>query len=261
MQSIHLRPDNLDEENRRFVQAPLEHSVFLNSVPKSGSHLLRNIVRMFVPTDQQYNSDFIQYATLKQHLKAFDGPPSKLSWGHLFFSDISAIAASSAKKVLLVRDPYSWVLSKARFMLSDEFTGELDILKKAPISADELINMVIFGIHRTNPSLKDTYTHNAVAWLGTGAFLVRYEELVAALKKLDTPETESYFANLFDAMAIAKPDDWRERVRIGADPTNSGTASQNLSGKMASIPKELTTEQRELVDFSCPGLRQILGYQ
>ena len=260
MQSIHLKADNLDEANRRFAQTRLEHSVFLNSVPKSGSHLLRNIVRMFVPVDQQYTVDFIQYANLRQHLKAFDGPPSKLSWGHLFFSEISAITASAARKVLLVRDPYSWVLSKARFMLSDEFTGELDILKKAPISPDELINMVIFGIHGSNPSLKDTYTHNAVAWLGTGVYLVRFEELQDALGKLESPESEAYFGELLEAMGIAKPDDWKERVKIGADPANSGTARQNLSGKMASIPKELNAAQRSLVDFSCPGLREILGY-
>jgi hypothetical protein len=260
MQKINLKPDDLNAQNRKFEQQLLEQPLFLNSVPKSGSHLLRNIVRMFVPVDQQYDRDFIQYANLKSHLGAFDGPPAKLSWGHLFFSDISVITTSVARKILLVRDPHSWVLSKARFMLSDEFTGELDMLKNAPVSADELINMVIFGIHRTNPSLKDTYTHNAVAWLGTGVFLMRYEELIEALKYLDSPESETYFGRLFDACGIAMPDDWRARVKIGSDPARSGTASQNLSGKISSLPAELNEVQRRLVDFACPGLREILGY-
>lgn len=260
MQSIHLKPDDLDEQTRSFEQQELDQPLFLNSVPKSGSHLLRNIVRMFVPVEQQYSRDFIQYANLKEHLDAFDGPPAKLSWGHLAFSDISAITTSPARKILLVRDPYSWVLSKARFMLSDELTGELDILKKAPVSADQLINMVIFGIHRTNPSLKDTFTHNAVAWLGNDVFLVRYEELVAALRKLDDPETEAYFRDLLGACGIVMPEDWRKRVQIGSDPSHSGTAKQNLSGKISSLPLELTAQQRDLVDFACPGLRKILGY-
>ncbi|WP_428027224.1 hypothetical protein [Altererythrobacter sp.] len=259
MQSIHLKPDTLDQENRRFEQAPLGHSLFLNSVPKSGSHLLRNIIRMFVPVEQQYARDFIQYGNLKQHLAAFDMPP-KLSWGHLWFSDISAITTSQSRQILLVRDPYSWVLSKARFMLSDEFRGELELLKKAPISSDQLINMVIFGIHQTNPSLKDTYTHNAVAWLGTDIHLVRYEELVKALEDLESNDTAIYFAELLEACGIARPDDWQERVRIGSDTAHSGTASQNLTVKAAELPKELNSTHRRLVDFSCPGLREMLGY-
>ncbi len=260
MQTIHLKPDDLDERNREFEQAPLCQSLFLNSVPKSGSHLLRNIIRMFVPVEQQYQQDFVQYATLKNHLAAFDSPPPKVSWGHLFFSDISAITTSQSRKILLVRDPYSWVISKAKFMLSNEFTGELDILKRAPISPADLINMVIFGIHRTNPSLADTYTHNAVAWLGTDIHLVRYEELVAALCDLDSEAGETYFAGLLNACGIELTTDWRERVAIGADPHRSGTTQANLTGKMAELPKELNDIQKQLVDFAAPGLRAILGY-
>ena len=97
MQHIHLRPDDVDEQTRRFEQRPLAQSLFLNSVPKSGSHLLRNIVRMFVPPEQQYQADFIQYATLKRHMAAFESTPPLLSGGHLFFSDLSAIATAKAR--------------------------------------------------------------------------------------------------------------------------------------------------------------------
>lgn len=260
MQTINLKPDDLDERNREFSQVPLKDSVFLNSVPKSGSHLLRNIFRMFVPVEDHYTADFIQYATLQKHLAAFDGPPAKLSWGHLFFSDISAISTSRARKLLLVRDPYSWVLSKARFMLSNEFTGELDILKTAPITADQLINLVIFGIPRKNPSLSDTYTHNAAAWLGTDAYLVRYEELVAALSNLDSDASDAYFLSLFEAAGMERPDDWHERVLIGSDKARSGTASENLSGLSSELPAVLNDTQKQLVDYAAPGLRALLGY-
>lgn len=259
MQSIHLPEDTIGEESAKFAQAPLQQPLFLNSVPKSGSHLLRNIVRMFVPREQQYDRDFIQYANLRQHLEAFDSP-SKLSWGHLLFSDISAIATKQARKILLVRDPYSWVIAKARFMLSDEFKGELDHLKKAELPPEELINLVIFGIHRTNPSLHETFRYNAVAWLGTNVFLVRYEELVAALKDLESDASEKFFLELTDACGIEIPDDWRERVQIGADPAHSGTARQNLTGAIADIPSELNGQQKRLVDYASPNLREMLGY-
>ena len=261
MQRIHLKPDNLNEENRRFEQQPLRQSLFLNSVPKSGSHLLRNIIRMFVPVDQQYREDFIQYATLNRHRAAFESPSPMLSWGHLFFSDMSAIATAKCRRILLVRDPYSWVIAKARFLLSDQFSGELDYLKSAPLSADDLISLMIFGIPRKNPSLRDTFTHNAAAWLGSGVHLVRYEELVAALRTLDTPEGEQYFTTLLDACGIATPGDWRERVRIGSDPGQSGTARENLSLGAAELPDALNAIQRAQVDFACPGVRALLGYE
>ena len=260
MPEIHLKPDDLNTHAAAFDQATLKQHVFLNSVPKSGSHLLRNIIRMFVPAEQQYDRDFIQYGNLRDHLAAFDGPPAKLSWGHLFHSDVSAVSTSVARKILLVRDPYSWVLSKARFMLSDEFTGELDMLKNAPISADDLISMVIFGIPRTLPALKETYAHNAVAWLGPDTHLVRYEELVGAVRDLQSDEAMAFFKVLLEACGIAMPDDWRERIRIGSDPAHSGTAKQNLSGKLSSLPDRLTAQQCEMVDFAAPGLRKILGY-
>src|SRR3546814_6190983 len=80
MPEVFVKPDTLDDENRRFAQAPLRQPVFLNSVPKSGSHLLRNIVRMFVPVEQQYGRDFIQWANLQQHRVAFDPARPMLSW-------------------------------------------------------------------------------------------------------------------------------------------------------------------------------------
>ena len=261
MQTIHVRPDNLDERNREFEQRELAKPLFLNSLPKSGSHLLRNIVRMFVPVEQHYAADFIQFANLKQHLAAFDGPPAKLSWGHLFFAEISAATTGVANRILLVRDPYDWTLAMARFMLSDEFSGDLDILKRAPLTAEELLNVVIFGMPRKSPGLHETYLFNAVAWLGTGCHLVRFEELLEAAKNPDKPSSERFFAELLQACGIDMPDDWRDRVRIGADPEQSGTARQNLTIKGVTIPDELPEAQKEIVNLVSPKLRGILGYE
>src|SRR3546814_18678068 len=97
MPEVLVKADTLDQENRRFAQAPLRQPVFLNSVPKSGSHLLRNIVRMFVPVDQQYGRDFIQWANLQQHRGAFDPARPLLSWGHMLLADASPIETANRK--------------------------------------------------------------------------------------------------------------------------------------------------------------------
>ena len=99
-----------------------------------------------------------------------------------------------------------------------------------------------------------------MAWLGTGAHLVRFEELLAAVKDIESKSTDRYFAELLEACGIERPTDWRERVRIGADPRQSSTARENLTVSIE-FPKELPAIQRQLVDFSAPGLRQLLGYE
>jgi len=256
---VRLKRDTLDEENGKFEQRPLRQSLFLNSVPKCGSHLLRNITRMFVPVDQHYTAQFVQQPILDQHLMAFGDPRHLLSWGHLMFTDRTAVAVGSTRHIVLVRDPYDWVMARARFFLSDEFGG-FEILKEGTLTVDHLMNMMIFGVHEKAPPLGATFIYNAIAWLGTGAYLVRYEDLVAAVKGLDTDAADTFFSDLFNAMGIDRPDDWRERVRIGSDRKQSGTARENLHGVEVEFPSELPDLQKRMVDMVAPGMREMLGY-
>lgn len=260
MPEILVRADTLDAENARFEQAALRQPVFLNSVQKSGSHLLRNIVRMFVPVGQQYAADFIQWGNLQQHRAAFDPRAPKLSWGHLFFADASAIETAPARRVLLYRDPYDWVLARARFLLSEQFFGNLDHLRSGALSADELLTMMIFGLPAKLPSLNDIYEMNAAAWLGARCHVVKFEDLVRHLEALETPAAGAFFGELLEACGIAVPDDWRERVRVGADRRQSATARENLTGVGIELPEALGPRHRALVDYQAPGLRAVLGY-
>ncbi len=260
MPRITLERDNLDERNAEFVHAPLRQPLFLNSVPKSGTHLLRNILRMFVDVRSHYTAAFIQVAQFRQHVSAFAGDPPKLSWGHLLFDDEPAIHLKAARHILLVRDPHSWVLARARFYLSENFDGRLEHLKAGNVSVNDLLNMMIFGIHRKAPGMEETYRYNACAWMGGAAYLVRYEELSAAVKDLESPQSEAYFAQLFLACGIERPDDWRERVRIGSDRRQSSTARENLKDTGVVLPDELPLAQKRLVEYAAPGLRALLGY-
>lgn len=261
MPRIVAKADNLNDLNSRFDQRQLAEPVFLNSVPKCGTHLIRNIMRMFVKVEQQYHHEFIQHAVLRQHQAAFSEAMPHLSWGHLLFSDDAAIVLRHVHHILLVRDPYDWVLARARFFLSDNFQGSLEHLKGGNVSVDEVLNMMIFGIHQKAPKLSEIYTHNAVSWLGTKVHVVHFEKLLRHVKALDTSEAEVFFGGLFDNCAMGElPDDWRERVRIGADRNQSGTARENLAGGMFVVPDELPEVQKRLVDYAAPGLRAVLGY-
>ncbi len=259
---ILLKPDTLDEENRKFSHERLPRPLFLNSVPKSGSHLLRNIMRMFVPLEDHFRDQFIQWGNLQQYKHAFRSEGKMLSWGHLLFSDASAVEAGPARKIILVRDPHTWVLARARFFLSDEFGDNSILVKNGELAVDSLINLMIFGIHGKAMGMRELFTYNAVSWLGSDATMIRYEELVDAVKTLDSEEAESFFMKLFDAAGLSRvPDDWRERVRIGSDRKQSSTARENLTEGDVQIPDELTDQQIELVDYAAPGLRKLLGYE
>jgi hypothetical protein len=261
MPRILAKPDSLNELNGNFSQVPLAAPVFLNSVPKCGTHLMRNIMRMFVPVQQQYHAAFIQYPILRRHAAAFSRTSPRLSWGHLLFSDDPAIALRHVHHVLLVRDPYDWVLARARFFLSDTFQGSLEHLKGGNVSAEEVLNMMILGIHEKVPTMQEIFLHNAVGWLGTKVRIVRFEDLIGVVKNLQSDEAESFFARLLRDCGMGDlPGDWRERVRIGADPAQSGTARENLKGLGADLPDELPQMQKRLVDHAAPGLRELLGY-
>jgi hypothetical protein len=258
---VKVRPDTLDAETVRFAPEPLRQPLFLNSIPKSGSHLLRNILRMFVPIDQQYREQFIQWPNIRQHLDAFDPGRNYMSFGHLFFTDGPAIELAHVRKILLFRDPHDWVLSRARFYLSEEFQGELEHLKDGRISVDDLLTLMIFGIRNIVPSLSNMYELNVVGWLASDVFPVRYEQLRDHVKAIETPEAEAYFGALFDACGISPlPGNWRERVRVGADRRQSGTARENLTGIRVRLPEELPEKHRRLIEYAAPGLRSILGY-
>ena len=75
-----------------------------------------------------------------------------------------------------------------------------------------------------------------------GTSFKRYGFAVIADHGLDEAVIDAAIA---DARARLPPD-WRERVQIGSDPRQSGTARENLVGVAAEIPKELPEVQKRL---------------
>ena len=260
MARIHLSPDTLNEATARFAPEPIAAPIFINALQKSGTHLLRNILRMFVPVKQQYHAAFLQWPNFKEHLSAFDPDKPMLSWGHLLYSDASAFETVRCRRLIMVRDPYTWVLARARFIVSEQFQANLNHLKDGALSTEDLLNLMIFGIHGKAGSLWDLYRLNVVAWLYTGGLTVRYEELVTHANSPQTPEAEAYFKTLLDFCGISVPDNWAERVVTGADREQSSTAREKLKLGEALIPDVLPDEQKRLVEMSAPGLRAFLGY-
>ena len=255
------KPDTLNPVVQRFAQTPLRKTAFLNSVPKCGTHLLRNIVRMFVPVQQHYDREFLQIQNFDQHRVALDPRRPTFSCGHMVYADMPAIALREAHHVILVRDPFDYVLARARFAFSDEFRHPGLEALKAGASVEQMINFMIFGVPAKGPAVREVFIFHAVAWMGTGAHIVRFEDIMREIGRLETPEAEAYFTDLLGRFGIGPlPADWRERVLAGSDREHSVTAREQLKG-VPDFPKALTDQQKELVEFSAPGLRALLGYR
>ncbi len=61
---------------------------------------------------------------------------------------------------------------------------------------DEVLNMMILGIHGKSPTLNEIYTHNAVGWLGTKAKIIKYEDIVNNyFKNIDPFDFEGQFCD------------------------------------------------------------------
>ena len=261
MPRVIAKPDNLDALNTKFEQTKLKHPVFLNSVPKCGTHLIKNVFRMFTPVNQQFQKAFIQFPNLRECRGAFEKNTPQLSWGHLLFADTSAMILKDVRHIVLVRDPYDWVLARARFFLSDNFQANLEHLKEGAVDIEDYLNMMIFGIYNKVPTMQEIFLNNAVAWLGTSAHLVRYEDIIHHINNIDSPAAKEYFSTLLGYTEISLPADWKERIETGADRSQSGTSRENLNYKGKSeIPAELPEIQKKLVEFAAPGLRKLLGY-
>lgn len=259
---VFLTEDRLEDEAQRFVRTPISQPLFLNSIPKSGTHLIKNIFRMFVPVEQHWKNDFIQLYNLKSNIGAFDKNQPCLSWGHLFCDDISMLATKGVRRIVLTRDPYDWVLSRARFFLSDQTSNPLDHLRRGNVSTEEILTIMILGVLNKTPSLASIYEANVIAWMGTPSKLVRYEDIVHHVTHIENEAAEEFFEDLFRAAGITPlPVDWRERITIGAKKQHSSTARENLTGAVDDIPSTLPETQRRILDYHAPGLRALLGYE
>ena len=210
MPRVHLDADRFEEFTENLDRERIARPTFLNSVPKCGTHLIKNIMRAFVTADQHYNETFIQIPVLQRHLQAFNPNEPKLSWGHMLFSDQSAIALRDTYHILMIRDPYDWVLARTRFFLSENFQGNMENLKSGQLSLEEIMNLMIWGIYQKAPPLKDIFELNGSAWMGTKASVVRLEDLLHHVKNLDTIEAERFFFDLISPMGhSALPNDWQ----------------------------------------------------
>lgn len=257
-------PDDIDPIAGQFRPVQVETRTLLNSVPKSGTHLLRNIVRMFIGNYQTYRPFAVDH-DWHEHALGMGNPDKKFFCGHVNFGLKTLLASRDFNQVLLVRDPFDYVMSYARFFYSEEFQAPIALLlRREGLPFNAALSVVINGVYDPQyyfASVGDVYRDNAIKWLRL-AHLVRYEDIIAAVQSIDEPRSELFLKDLLARFGILDlPDDWRERIRIGVDPGISATASHQInlpegSETMGGLPEAA----RQEIEALYPGLRAALGY-
>lgn len=255
----------LAEKSRAFQKDEVHNNVFLNSMGKAGTHLVKNILMAFLPENQLKN--FYKYAIAYNPnngpmKRFFPEGENTVFWGHLpcFFDTEDSVR--DCKHIVLVRDPYTYVLAKERFLLSNQTQN--DVVNKAVEKSSNVLKQLILGGLGPVPPLRRVYDEYLM-WLGSGAKFVRYEDVVSSVNNIEDKTAETFFSEFFEFIGIENlPEDWKERVRLGADPEFSPTHRKNLTYKSFSgfpYKKELDQEYKDLIDYTCPNLRTILGYR
>ena len=249
---------------RQFGGLPLKRPLFLNSIPKCGTLLLRNILLMFVQAKDIASDEFMQDHNLASFTEKCQAPTSNFLWGHLNYTEESARILSSANLLMLVRDPFDYVLSYTRFLYSRQTRSTFAMyVKQHMLPIDRVIMTVIFGNDNSTlyfVPLHSAYYRNALPWLGGSTTLVRYEDLIRHVSNIQSDDAERYFSQLLQAAGLIDfPADWRRRISLGSGRNLSTTARENLDVTV-SIPNSLTSVQRQIVELAAPGLRSFLGY-
>ena len=200
-------PDPVAAVHRRFTHQELPSRVFLNSVPKCGTMLLRNILAMFIPWEEIYWT-FITNNNLPQHQKAIQSPHYKFFTGHLDYTPETSILMRDFTLILNIRDPYGYVLSNARFFYSQpKYKDSLlaRYIQDHGVTFDDVVPLVINGFcfhGEVVPNVVEVYVNKAMNWFRTAGKVVSYEELCRHIQNLSTSEAKTYFQDILDLLQI-----------------------------------------------------------
>lgn len=214
------------ESSRKFKSIELQSSFLLNSLPKSGTILLRNILMHFVGPDA-INTTTLQPHDIYEFQQYPDLFPDKKPRGlvaHFPFYPQAVVFCRSVpnlRMVVQVRHPLDNSYSLARHISRPEMRdwdklSEYIVDKGAPLS--EVVFYCLTGLKFAGVEVEgvvDRYTR-FLAWRALGARLSKYEDLIQAIRELGSATSDQYFAGLLSDFGIGRPGDWEERVAAGS---------------------------------------------
>lgn len=235
--------------------------IILNSIPKCGAHLLRNIFMHFINWDV-VNHEWIHTGNDKS-IKGSMEQGKRYFTGNLMQDIGTTRDVEGFKMVILIRNPRTYTLALARSLYHPSrhwWTDIATFVQENQIPFTEAITYAIVGQHYGNDTIipiNDMYLKFALQWFDNAAIIVKYEELMEHIIKIESSESYSYFYKLFESVGIPMFTDWKERVIAGSQPFLSASF---IEGQVQENTELLTEAHELMLQLIAPGLKKMLGY-
>ena len=235
----------------------LQEPVFCLTVPKSGTHLLANVIRALIGAENVYPG----VVTASILLQADFTVEPKVYVGHVRYHLEASRVMGSAPKILLCRDPRDVVVSFCDFFYNRAAPDPLNqFIQSNAVSASEALSIAILGGRLLNTEYLDCmtlFTEYHIRWLPLASLAVRYEDLL--LTDGDRERCLAAVRSILDVIGIEmNHDEIAERVVEGSDPSKSATFYQGRTGRWREYFSPAHVLQFKSV---APNLVSLLGYE
>lgn len=192
-----------------------EPKVFLNSIPKSGTHLMERalclhprLYRRIVPT--------LHLGTVREGLGLADQlprGPGQVVVGHLPYYPpwLQALEDTGCRMLFMIRDPRDVVASEMHHVLRDP-EHRLHERYRRTTDPQERLLMLIRGVEGGRRPLREVL-ENFLPWLDVGACVVRYEELIGARGGGSDGSQRRTLIRVFDHLGLEADDRTLDRIQ------------------------------------------------
>ncbi len=244
--------------------------VLANSFPKSGTHLLDQIVEA-LPERRDFGTFLSSFTSSYRYrrrdqtstLRILGGiVPGEIMRAHMFYSPAASelLTERNVAHYFIYRDPRDVVLSEAHYYRTLNPWHRLHPYFRDAASIDDAVTMAIAGLNDRAPALQYVDVASRFAeyegWLhDANVCCVRFEQLTSPEKDATLRRMAEFYAAKAPTLDIDKT---VERMRSNINPEKSHTFR---SGKSAGWKDHFTDEHRRLFKSIAGSLLVRLGYE
>lgn len=164
--------------------------VFINTFPKSGTHLLKQIIEQFNPFKYRgvMVADYSSLTGKRRKQKSLssainNSKKNEILYGHIFYNEQieKDLDSNNFKNILLIRDLRNVVISEANWYTNMNKFNHMHKRFKSLSSDEERISLCINGFEDQNiyyPNIRERFA-NYFGWLESESVLkINYENLI-----------------------------------------------------------------------------------
>jgi len=232
---------------------------FINSHPKSGTHLLRNILLHF-NTPEIYK-DILLYDTVQAALQ--EPKPDQIYMGHVSYAEYDESPKGAMRSVLLLRHPGAIALALARAFYDRNSMRPDHLYMREHDSFEEIVRRVVSGYEYQElkfRSLASSLAQFSLDWIAEVDFVVRFEDIERHLRADDSTLT-TWFGPILAEIFGTLPTDAAQRIRAGAGGGISATYSRTAMSARDEFQPENVYDLLPAVQAQrLRGIASALGY-